>query len=72
MNETVSNNIADKIHSLSLTRAYCYLQNRVYLHCISYLDCFCFECQLMHLFCQLIVEIGDQKYFLDAILASHL
>ena len=63
MKKIVSYNIADQTYSVSLTRAYCYLRNRVYSYWGSYLECFCFECRLMHLFCQLIVERGNQKYF---------
>ena len=62
MKKIVSYIIADQIHSVWLTRGYCFLRNRDYSHCVSYLECFCFECRLMRLFLQVIVERNDEKY----------
>ena len=62
MKQLVSYNVFNKLHSISITRAFCYLRNRNYSHVVSYIQCFRFECRLMHLVCQIIVKSGDERY----------
>ena len=62
MNGIVSDHLADQIHSLSLTRGFCYLRNRNCSHRVSYITCESFECCLIRHFCRKIVERNDQKY----------
>ena len=62
MKQLISYNVANELHSITITRGYFYLRNRIYVHLVSYLECFCYERRLMHLLFRILVERDDQIY----------
>ena len=63
MNNNLFHKNADRLHSITLARCYCFLINRIYYHIrMENYMCFCFECQLQNLLCELFTERVGQRY----------
>ena len=63
MNNIVSREKADTLHSITLARCYCFLRNGTSYHLrMDNYICFCFECSLQNFLCELLVERDDQRY----------
>ena len=62
MNNIVSYNTADKLHSITIARCYCFLRNRTFHHMrMDNYVCYCFECRLTNLLCRILVERQEQR-----------
>ena len=44
MNQKISDEAANEIHSVSTARVFCHLRNRNYAHWARHLKCVCFDC----------------------------
>ena len=62
MKHLISHNLVNEMHSVAVTRGYCYLGSRIYLHIVSNAKCFGFECRLSRLFRRTFVERSSQRF----------
>ena len=66
MQNIVSYNLTNELHSITITRGFCHLRKKVNSHILNYIakyiKCFCFEWRIMSLFCCILIEKEDQRY----------
>ena len=65
MKGIVCYHIAEKIHSVSICGAFCYLRNKNWTHMNESFVCHCYECALMKRFKRILISKEDQQYLLN-------
>lgn len=65
MSSNLSNDLIEKMNSVSGTRAYCYLRKKTWLHYkTEYFSCYDYKCRLKEMLKNALIERKDQRYLI--------